>query len=102
MLTTTNVDYVKNIKGTNYWRNRILKVAKDNTGYNFAVSNKYDFQHELSEFELDFVVGDKPAVTAKTTIQSKKKLVDYLTIVSKKKRLKVESQKRCQAAPGSR
>ena len=29
-----------------------------------------------------------------TTTQSKKKLVDYLTIVSKKKRLKEESQKR--------
>ena len=60
-----DVDYVKNIKGTNYWRNRILKVAKDNTGYNFAVSNKDDFQHELSEFGLDFVAGDKPAVTAR-------------------------------------
>ena len=94
LLTTTNVDYVKNIKGTNYWRNRILKVAKDNTGYNFAVSNKYDFQHELSEFGLDFVAGDKPAVTARTTIQSKKKLFDYLTIVFEKKRLKEESQKR--------
>ena len=60
-----DVDYVKNVKGTNYWRNRILKVAKDNTGYNFAVSNKNDFQHELSEFGLDFIAGDKPAVTAR-------------------------------------
>ena len=42
-----------------------MKVAKDHTGYNFAVSNKDDFQHELSEFGLDFVAGDKPAVTAR-------------------------------------
>merc|ERR1712079_640141 len=48
-----DVDYVKNIKGTNYWRNRVLKVAKDHAGYNFAVSNKDDFQHELGEFGLD-------------------------------------------------
>merc|ERR1712079_583238 len=60
-----DVDYVKNIKGTNYWRNRVLKVAKDHAGYNFAVSNKDDFQHELGEFGLDFVAGDKPAVTAR-------------------------------------
>ena len=53
------MDYVKNVKGTNYWRNRVLKVAKDFSGYNFAVSSKNDFQHELSEFGLDYVAGDK-------------------------------------------
>ena len=60
-----SVDYVKNVKGTNYWRNRVLKVAKDFSGFNFAVSDKDDFQHELSEFGLDYVAGDKPVVTAK-------------------------------------
>jgi len=60
-----DVDYVKNVKGTNYWRNRVLKVAKELSGYNFAVSSKSDFQHELSEFGLDYVSGDKPVVTAK-------------------------------------
>jgi len=60
-----DVDYVKNVKGTNYWRNRVLKVAKDFSGYNFAVSSKNDFQHELSEFGLDYVAGDKPVITAK-------------------------------------
>merc|ERR1712241_438210 len=29
------VDYVKNIKGTNYWRNRVLKVGKEFSGINF-------------------------------------------------------------------
>ena len=53
------------MKGTNYWRNRVLKVAKDFSGFNFAVSDKSDFQHELSEFGLDHVAGDKPVVTAR-------------------------------------
>jgi len=60
-----DVDYVKNIKGTNYWRNRVLKIAKDFSGYNFAVASKNDFQHELTEFGLDFVAGDKPVITAR-------------------------------------
>lgn len=59
------VDYTKNPKGTNYWRNRVLKVAAEHTGpYTFAVSNKDDFQHELNEYGLDFV-GDKPVVLAR-------------------------------------
>jgi protein disulfide isomerase family A protein 3 len=41
-----DVDYVKNAKGTNYWRNRVMKVAKGHTGLNFAVSNKMDFMQE--------------------------------------------------------
>lgn len=56
------VDYVKNIKGTNYWRNRILKVAQSVSGVNFAVSNKDDFQQELTEFGFDFIADDKPRV----------------------------------------
>lgn len=60
------VDYVKNAKGTNYWRNRILKVAKDYLGeYTFAISNKDDFQQELNEFGFDFVGDDKPRVALK-------------------------------------
>jgi protein disulfide-isomerase A3 len=59
------VDYVKNPKGTNYWRNRILKVAKEWEGkINFAVSAKDDFQHELNEYGYDYV-GDKPLILAR-------------------------------------
>merc|ERR1712111_49041 len=39
--------------------------AKDFSGYNFAVASKNDFQHELTEFGLDFVAGDKPVITAR-------------------------------------
>jgi len=58
------VDYVKNVKGTNYWRNRVMKVATDFSGYNFAVANKDDFQGELSDLGFDYVAGDKPPVIA--------------------------------------
>ncbi|KOX74172.1 Protein disulfide-isomerase A3 [Melipona quadrifasciata] len=59
------VDYVKNPKGTNYWRNRIIKVAKDFPNLNFAISSKDDFQHELNDFGIDFVKGDKPVILAR-------------------------------------
>ncbi|XP_055389604.1 protein disulfide-isomerase A3 [Condylostylus longicornis] len=64
------VDYVKNNKGTNYWRNRILKVAKefeeliDSKKIKFAISAKADFQHELNEYGYDFV-GVKPVILAR-------------------------------------
>lgn len=59
------VDYTKNPKGTNYWRNRILKVAKPYTGqYRFAISSKDEFQHELNEYGYDYT-GDKPVVLAR-------------------------------------
>jgi len=60
-----SVDYQKNPKGTNYWRNRVLKVAKEFVGQiNFAIASKDDFQHELNEYGYDFV-GDKPVVLAR-------------------------------------
>jgi protein disulfide isomerase family A protein 3 len=60
-----NVDYVKNPKGTNYWRNRILKVAKEFEGkINFAISAKDEFQHELNEYGYDYT-GDKPVILAR-------------------------------------
>ncbi|CAH1377773.1 hypothetical protein MTP99_019188 [Tenebrio molitor] len=60
------VDYVKNPKGTNYWRNRVLKVAKQyKDKINFAISAKDDFQYELNEYGIDFVKDDKPIVLAR-------------------------------------
>lgn len=52
--------------GTNYWRNRILKVAKNFADdFTFSISAKDDFQHELNEYGYDYVAGDKPIVFAK-------------------------------------
>lgn len=64
-----DVDYVKNPKGTNYWRNRVLKVAKKfkDAGKKvyFAVSNNNDFGGEVGEFGIDSRIGDKPVIVAK-------------------------------------
>jgi len=62
-----DVDYAKNVKGTNYWRNRVMKIAKDFNDLTFAVANKHDFAQELGEYGLDGKIGeDKPIVAAKT------------------------------------
>ena len=66
------VDYVKNAKGTNYWRNRILKVAQSfRDDFNFAISNKDDFQQELNEYGLEYIADDKPRVTVRDASGSK-------------------------------
>ena len=57
-----DVDYVKNAKGTNYWRNRVMKVAKSFPALKFAVSNKNDFAQETTEFGIGMITGDKPKV----------------------------------------
>lgn len=76
-----NVDYVKNAKGTNYWRNRILKVAKNFAdSFTFAVSAKDDFQHELNEFGYDYVKGDKPVVFARDAKNQKYVMKDEFSI----------------------
>lgn len=60
------VDYKKNPKGTNYWRNRILKVAEQyKDDFSFAISSKDEFQYEMNEYGIDFTPSDKPIVTAK-------------------------------------
>jgi len=76
-----NVDYTKNVKGTNYWRNRILKVVATNTYENkftFAISSKDDFQHELNEYGYDYV-GDKPIILAKNALGQKYIMKDEFT-----------------------
>jgi len=62
------VDYAKNVKGTNYWRNRVMKVAKDFEGrLNFAVCNEDDFQAEANEFGLNTYSTEKPLVAIKSS-----------------------------------
>jgi protein disulfide isomerase family A protein 3 len=60
------------ILGTNYWRNRILKIAKQYEGkYNFAISSKDDFQQELNEYGYDYVPTEKPLICAKDSKKQK-------------------------------
>lgn len=69
-----DVDYVKNIKGTNYWRNRVMKVAKKlkDAGKDvyFAVANSQDFAAELGEYGLS-VANDKPVIAARDQKEQK-------------------------------
>ena len=65
-----HVDYERDPKGTNYWRNRVLKVAskyKDND-ITFAISNVGTFASELADYGLDMgrlAKEHAPAVVAK-------------------------------------
>ncbi|XP_053573700.1 protein disulfide-isomerase A3 [Bombina bombina] len=64
-----DVDYDKNAKGSNYWRNRVMMIAKKflDAGHklNFAIANRKDFGHEVSEFGLDASTGEIPVVGIK-------------------------------------
>uniref|UniRef100_A0A0N4ZU86 Protein disulfide-isomerase n=1 Tax=Parastrongyloides trichosuri TaxID=131310 RepID=A0A0N4ZU86_PARTI len=63
-----NVDYVKDPKGSQYWRNRVLKVAQEfkRKAY-FAVSSKEEFGQEIESVGLsDRKESDKPIVSALT------------------------------------
>lgn len=60
-----NVDYVRNPKGTNFWRQKMLKVAKHyRHTVHFAISNKDEFRHELEEVGVEFWKGDVPLIIA--------------------------------------
>uniref|UniRef100_A0A4W3H468 Protein disulfide-isomerase A3 n=1 Tax=Callorhinchus milii TaxID=7868 RepID=A0A4W3H468_CALMI len=66
-----DVDYEKNPKGSNYWRNRVMLVAKKfldaGQKLHFAVASHKSFSHDLSEFGLDSASGEVPVVAIKTT-----------------------------------
>ncbi|GAB6032387.1 protein disulfide isomerase [Chamberlinius hualienensis] len=74
------VDYLRNQKGTNYWRNRILKVASQNKDTTFAIANKDEFTSELSEFGFDYVAGDKPVIAARDKDNQKFVMKDEFSV----------------------
>ncbi|XP_056154325.1 protein disulfide isomerase family A, member 8 [Lampris incognitus] len=70
-----DLDYIHNPRGSNYWRNRVMKVASQygSRGLSFAVANKKDF---LSELEEDFGLGTSdggglPFITIRTRLGHK-------------------------------
>jgi len=74
------VDYVKNVKGTNYWRNRVAKVCKDFPEFKCAVSNKDDFQHEMAEFGYEYVSGSAPVIAARDASGQKFKMSEEFSV----------------------
>lgn len=71
-----NVDYIKNPKGTQYWRNRVMKVAKEfvGKGVYFAVANKDEMSSETSQFGDIDTTGDAPFVLARGAKDQKYKM----------------------------
>ncbi|XP_068589556.1 protein disulfide-isomerase A3-like [Cebidichthys violaceus] len=70
-----DLDFHRNIRGSNYWRNRVMKVAStfSGRGLTFSVANKKDF---LFELEDDFGLGtsdggELPFVTIRTKLGHK-------------------------------
>uniref|UniRef100_F6RJT0 Protein disulfide-isomerase n=1 Tax=Bos taurus TaxID=9913 RepID=F6RJT0_BOVIN len=65
-----DVDYEKNAKGSNYWRNRVMMVAKKfldaGKKLHFAVASRKTFSHELSDFGLESTTGEIPVVAVRT------------------------------------
>jgi protein disulfide isomerase family A protein 3 len=77
------IDYVKDPKGTQYWRNRVLKVASEfKRKLTFAVSDRHDFNHELEEYGLGDKkdVKDKPLVAAQSATGEKYPMTDEFSI----------------------
>ena len=65
-----NIDYTHNPKGSNYWRNRVIKVAKDFVdGVTFSVSSIEEYAHELKELGLE---GDQEVMAALFDKEGKK------------------------------
>nr|XP_061786860.1 protein disulfide-isomerase A3-like [Nerophis lumbriciformis] len=70
-----HLDYKHNPRGSNYWRNRVMKVASKykGRGLTFSVANKEDFRSEL---EADYGLGssdsaDLPLVTIRSKVGHK-------------------------------
>jgi len=63
-----NVDYERNPKGTNYWRNRVMKVGKKlrdaGESLYFAISDLGEMSRELEECGISDKSGNKPVVCA--------------------------------------
>lgn len=75
-----DVDYTKNAKGTNYWRNRVLKVAQKYKGkLNFAISNKESFAAEMDDYGLT-AHGNKPAVAVRNQNSEKFRMTEEFSV----------------------
>ncbi|MGH0163857.1 UNVERIFIED_CONTAM: hypothetical protein FKN15_045810 [Acipenser sinensis] len=62
-----DVDYLRNPKGTNYWRN------------SYAIADRSDFSYELSEFGLGAAEGELPVVTLRTAAGEKYAMQEEFT-----------------------
>ena len=78
-----NADYNRDPKGTNYVRNRVLKIAKkladDKVNVKLAISNVEDFLKELTLFGINAIKKDSKFVLARGPNQEKYRLMEDFT-----------------------
>lgn len=78
-----HVDYVKDVKGSNYVRNRVFKVAKkladENLDVHFAIANAEEFRHEYSDFGFGDLKPDGKYVFARGKNDEKFKMTAEYT-----------------------
>nr|XP_033780592.1 protein disulfide-isomerase A3-like [Geotrypetes seraphini] len=71
MMVFYNVDYDKNPRGTSYWRNRVMMIAKGfrdaGEKLSYTIANWDEFEFELPEFGLQKGNEDTPVVAIRTT-----------------------------------
>uniref|UniRef100_A0A1B6EVY3 protein disulfide-isomerase n=1 Tax=Cuerna arida TaxID=1464854 RepID=A0A1B6EVY3_9HEMI len=79
-----DVDYVRNPKGTNYYRNRIYLALRDydasgaKVNYNVAISSREDFPHELADYDLNLnEIKANPVFVVRPKRGAKYVLKDY-------------------------
>lgn len=78
-----DVDYRRNTKKTNYWRNRVLKIATEFKGkLNFAITPKEDFRHELNEFGIEYSSDASPVVIGRDGKNLKYKMSEEFSVDS--------------------
>lgn len=76
-----NIDYENNPKITNYWRNRILKVASKFKGkFNFAMSSKNEFKDDLKNLGVPYSSSDKPIIVVVLETNEKFILTDNFSV----------------------
>jgi protein disulfide isomerase family A protein 3 len=70
-----SIDYVKDVKGSNYVRNRVIKVAQklkdEGLAVKFAVSNAEEFSNELKEYGVESVEANEKYVSGRNAKNQK-------------------------------
>uniref|UniRef100_A0A8C6U5L7 protein disulfide-isomerase n=1 Tax=Neogobius melanostomus TaxID=47308 RepID=A0A8C6U5L7_9GOBI len=77
-----DLDYVHNVRGSNYWRNRVMLVASKfrGRGLSFSVANRREFETELQEeFGFGFDGGELPVATIRTRLGQKYSMREEFT-----------------------
>ena len=62
VLAVFDVDYERNPKGTQYWRNRVMKVAKDFPDFQFACANFVDFARIVTDMGIEKPHDNSPII----------------------------------------